>query len=192
MKNISLILMISFSCISFAQTVTIGTQTWMSEDLDVSTFRNGETILQAKTDEEWQLANEQGKPAWCYYLNKKSNGKKYGKLYNGYAVSDSRGLAPEGFHIPSDKEWSQLIQSTQDTLKSKTLLNELNFNFLLGGYRYDGGGFNDKNKACFWWSNTEYYKTKNAYVRFIEVNSEEVEMDLLGYDWGFYVRCLRD
>jgi uncharacterized protein (TIGR02145 family) len=164
----------------------------MSENLDVSTFRNGDPIPQAKTEEEWQLANELEQPAWCYYLNKKSNGKKFGKLYNGYAVTDSRGIAPEGFHIPSDQEWTQLIQSAADTLKSKTHLNDLNFNLLLGGYRYDGGSFNDLNESCFWWSNTEYYKTHNAYLRFIEINSEEVQRVKHGYDWGFYVRCLRD
>ena len=63
MKNTSLILMIAFSYTSFAQTSTLGNQTWMTENLDVVTFRNGDSIPEAKTDKEWQLANEQGKPA---------------------------------------------------------------------------------------------------------------------------------
>ena len=174
------------------QTVAIGKQTWMAENLNVSTFRNGDPILHAKTSEQWQLANEQHKPAWCYYLNKKSNGKKYGKLYNGYAVSDERGLAPQGFHIPRDEEWTQLTHFTKDTLNSKNVLNNLNFNFLIGGYRYDGGDFNEIEISSYWWSTTEYYETNNAYLRLVEFNSTEVKSELHGYDWGFYVRCVKD
>jgi len=90
------------STISIAgQDVKIGNQTWSKTNLEVKTFRNGDTIPEAKTDEEWQKAAKEGKPAWCYYKNK----KKYGSiLYNWYAVNDSRQLAPEGYHIPNDDE----------------------------------------------------------------------------------------
>jgi uncharacterized protein (TIGR02145 family) len=174
------------------KTTVIGTQTWMVENLNVSRFRNGDPIIQAKTAEQWQMANEQQKPAWCYYENKKRHGKNFGVLYNGYAVTDSRGLAPEGFHIPSDEEWTKLIHSTNDTLHSKTILNKLNFNLLLGGYRYDGGDFNEIEMSSYWWSTTEYYETNNAYLRLVEFNSTEVKSELHGYDWGFYVRCVKD
>jgi uncharacterized protein (TIGR02145 family) len=99
----------SFS--AFAQSsndVKIGKQTWMSKNLDVSTFRNGEQIPQAKDAAQWKYADENKISAWCYYEFNESNGKKYGKLYNWYAVSDSRGLAPNGYHIPSDAEWTVL------------------------------------------------------------------------------------
>ncbi len=92
----------------FSQTVTIGTQVWMIKNLDVATFRNGDPIPQAKTAEEWVKAGENQQPAWCYYDNDPANGAKYGKLYNWYAVNDSRGLAPVGYHIPSDAEWRKL------------------------------------------------------------------------------------
>jgi uncharacterized protein (TIGR02145 family) len=92
-----------------AQTVTIGTQVWMTKNLNVDKFRNGDSIPQAKTDEEWKKAGENGQPAWCYYDNNPANGAKYGKLYNFYAVNDSRGLAPKGYHIPTDAEWTTLI-----------------------------------------------------------------------------------
>jgi uncharacterized protein (TIGR02145 family) len=90
------------------RTVIIGTQTWMAENLNVSTFRNGDPIPEAKTNEEWEKASKEGKPAWCYYENDPKNGAKYGKLYNWYAVNDPRGLAPAGWHIPSDAEWTTL------------------------------------------------------------------------------------
>jgi uncharacterized protein (TIGR02145 family) len=110
MKKVSLILtlLIGFGCISYAQTVTIGTQVWMTKNLDVSIFRNGDPIPQAKTNEEWKKADENYQPAWCYYDNDPANGTKNGKLYNWYAVIDSRGLAPIGYHIPSDREWTKL------------------------------------------------------------------------------------
>ncbi len=106
--SLILVLLIGLSSISYAQTVTIGTQVWMSKNLDVAKFRNGDPIPEAKTDEEWYKAVKNKQPAWCYYENDPANGAKYGKLYNWYAVNDSRGLAPVGYHIPSDAEWTQL------------------------------------------------------------------------------------
>jgi uncharacterized protein (TIGR02145 family) len=88
--------------------VAIGTQVWTTKNLDVATFRNGDAIPQAKTNEEWKSAGENKQPAWCYYENKASNGTKYGKLYNWYAVNDYRGLAPAGWHVPTDYEWTVL------------------------------------------------------------------------------------
>ena len=89
-------------------TIIIGTQEWMASNLDVATFRNGDLIFEAKSDEEWEKARENKEPAWCYYENDPANGSKYGKLYNWYAVIDSRGLAPVGYKIPSDAELTKL------------------------------------------------------------------------------------
>jgi len=110
MKNsLILLFLVIFSVSnSFGQTVTIGTQTWTTKNLDVATFRNGDLIPEAKTDEEWEAAGENKQPAWCYYENNTANGTKYGKLYNWYAVVDTRGLAPAGWHIPTDEEWTVL------------------------------------------------------------------------------------
>ncbi len=91
------------------KTVSIGTQVWMTKNLDVCTFRNGDPIPEAKTHESWKSAGENKQPVWCYYNNDSKNGTKYGKLYNWYAVNDSRGLAPTGYHIPTDAEWTVLI-----------------------------------------------------------------------------------
>jgi uncharacterized protein (TIGR02145 family) len=109
MKRLIIVIVASvFALESYAQTVTIGTEVWMTKNLDVSTFRNGDPIPQAKTNEEWEKAGDNKLPAWCYYENDPANGAKYGKLYNWYAVIDSRGLAPVGYHIPSDAEWTKL------------------------------------------------------------------------------------
>ena len=85
-----------------ASSVKIGSQVWATENLNVDRFRNGDPIPQAKTAEEWQNAGNNQQPAWCYYNNDPKNGESYGKLYNWYAVNDRRGLAPQGWHIPSD------------------------------------------------------------------------------------------
>ena len=100
--------MLFITGISNAQTVTIGTQVWMTKNLDVSTFRNGDPIPEAKSNEEWKKAGENKQPAWCYYNNDPANGAKYGKLYNWYAVNDPRGLAPLGYHVPTKAEFMTL------------------------------------------------------------------------------------
>ncbi len=102
--------MLLISGLGNSQTVTIGTQVWMTKNLDVATFRNGDQIPEAKTDEEWKQAGKNKQPAWCYYNNDPANVAKYGKLYNWYAVIDPRGLAPNGYHIPSDPEWTKLVE----------------------------------------------------------------------------------
>src|SRR6188508_2434374 len=81
--------------------IKIGQQVWMGQNLNADSFRNGETIMEAKSAEEWIKAGNEGKPAWCYYENSIENGRKYGKLYNWFAINDPRRLAPKGWHIPT-------------------------------------------------------------------------------------------
>lgn len=84
-------------------------QFWMSSDIKVSEFRNGDSIFQAKTQEEWKQAFVEQKPAWCYYNFKDDIPYDFiPKLYNLHAISDPRGLAPEGFKIPSKEDWITL------------------------------------------------------------------------------------
>ena len=91
------------------QTINIDKQVWMKENLTLDRFRNGDLIPEVKTSKEWEKAGDNLEPAWCYYDNDSINGEKYGKLYNWFALNDPRGLAPEGWHIPSDEEWTKLI-----------------------------------------------------------------------------------
>jgi uncharacterized protein (TIGR02145 family) len=197
------ILLFGFSCISIAQTITIGSQVWMTKNLDVSTFRNGDQIPQAKTKEEWEKAGNNKKPAWCYYDNDPSNGEKYGKLYNWYAVRDSRGLAPKGFHIPTDDEW-EILESflgEVDGTKMKKKIgwgenydgtNSSGFSALPGGYHRSGFGFYEVGFVGYWWSDTE--TTQNvAWYRRLSHNSPYSYSTYNGPKKdGFSVRCLRD
>ena len=170
MKKVSLIfiLLIGFGFISNAQNVTIGTQVWMTKNLDVSTFRNGDIIPEAKTDEEWELFGESKIPAWCYYENDPVFGEVYGKLYNWHAVSDPRGLAPEGFHIPTDEEQKKLLDyvGSDALIKMKSTsgwafdlsgTNVTGFSALPGGgRRVPGGTFDGIGGYGAWWSSTEF------------------------------------
>ena len=95
--------------ISAFEEIKIGKQIWMTKNLNVTRFRNGEQIPLAKSEKEWKKAVLNAKPAMCYYKFDIKSNEKYGILYNWYAVKDEKELAPEGWHIPSDEEWSILI-----------------------------------------------------------------------------------
>jgi uncharacterized protein (TIGR02145 family) len=94
------------------EAVTIGNQIWMAENLNVSTLRNGEPMFEARTNEDWKKAGEEGKPAWCHYDNSLEIGQTYGKLYNWYAVRTAV-LCPTGWHVPTDNDWRVLDLYTQ-------------------------------------------------------------------------------
>ena len=205
MKNVSLIfiLLIGYSYISKAQTVTIGTQVWMTKNLDVSTFRNGDPIPEAKTKEEWESAGNNKQPAWCYYDNDPANGAKYGKLYNWYAVNDSRGLAPDGYHIPSDAEWTKLtdflggeavagtkMKSNSGWEENGIGTNSSGFSGLPGGDRNVNGFFHFIGFYCTWWSSTENYNS--GCYRHLNYSYGYVKRNHYSMGCGLSVRCLRD
>lgn len=77
----------------------------MVRNFDEAIFSNGDSIPNARSTEEWQKAGEAAKPAWCYYQNDTSLGRKYGRIYNWYAISDPLGFGPEGWHVPTNEEW---------------------------------------------------------------------------------------
>ena len=91
--------------------VKIGEQIWMAKNLNVSSFKNGDPIPEAKTFEDWKKAMKEKKPAYCYPEFKSEKSETLGKLYNFYAVTDARGLAPESWRIPNDEDWDLLKSS---------------------------------------------------------------------------------
>lgn len=103
-----IILFVSIST-SAQESIQLGNQVWMKRNLSVKIFRNGDTILHAKTAEEWVKAGQNGVPSWCHYDNDTSNDDIHGILYNAHAVLDKRGLAPIGWHIPDVNEWRTLF-----------------------------------------------------------------------------------
>ena len=184
-------------------TVRIGTQTWAGTNLNVSTFRNGDSIPEARTNKEWVTAGESGKPAWCYYNNDPSKGLKYGKLYNWYAVNDPRGLAPAGWTLSGDADWSRLIYFLGGTeiagrkLKSPSGwtdddngTNETGFMGLPGGYRVENGTFLNFGSIGTWWSSTES-KALSAIDHYLAL-SGSLSRSSSPKQRGESVRCLRN
>jgi uncharacterized protein (TIGR02145 family) len=183
--------------------VSIGKQVWMSENLNVDKFRNGDPIPEAKTEEEWKKAGENKQPAWCYYDNDSANGAKYGKLYNWFAVNDPRGLAPKGWHIPTDAEWTLLIdhlggtevaggkmKSTSGWNNNGNGTNSSGFSGLPGG-NGGNGTFVDIDYGGYWWSSTEF-DADGALYRYLGFSGGYVDSFFSDKGVGLSVRCLRD
>ena len=195
------------------ESVRIGNQEWMTRNLDVDRFRNGDLIPHIESDKEWEKAGEKAQPAWCYYDNNPENGKKYGKLYNWYAVNDPRGLAPDGFHVPSKEEWTILEEySGRDVAGHKMKSvdgweefidedgkiqngngnNSLGFNALPGGFRDIEGSFiglGDHSNFWFNWGISAFFITLKGYEYILDWN----DMNIAYFsEFGASVRCLRD
>jgi uncharacterized protein (TIGR02145 family) len=139
--------------------VKMGDQTWMAKNLDIGIFRNGDPIPEMKTNEEWTKACRDKKPAWCYFENNSEAGARHGKLYNGYAITDPRGLAPEGYRVATDADWVRLASRLggRDTSGSE-MKNIKSFGALMGGYRNNDGNFYGLGVNGYWWSSTVLFQ----------------------------------
>jgi uncharacterized protein (TIGR02145 family) len=183
------------------KTVKIGKQEWMSENLNVEHYRNGDVIPQVQSEKKW---SELETGAWCYYENKTINGPSYGKLYNWYAVNDPRGLAPEGWHVPSDSEWTKLtdylggaeiagkkMKSTSGWYADGNGTNSSGFTAFPGGVRYYDGFYSLIGKLGYFWSASEN-GLNYAWYRFLNFDFSDVSRFNYYKDYGFSVRCVRD
>ena len=181
---------------------------WEPKNLDVDKFRNGDTIYNAKSNEEWVKAGKDGKPAWCNYKNDSINGSIYGKLYNWYAINDPRGLAPKGSHIATAEEWhflaiclggndaysAEVVQKTVGQLKSTNYWvandgitnkfgnNEIGFGALPAGKRTQEGYFQKLNNEAGWW--TLSFCREN-----IEHNTNPIALVITSDKMPFYSMC---
>jgi len=185
------------------KTVNVNGLDWMVENLNVLTFRNGDTIPEAQTPVEWTDAGKAEKPAWCYYENKSENGTTHGILYNWYAVTDARGLAPEGFKIPSEAEMKDLIKflggekTAGAKLKSSSGWdepgngnNESGLAILPSGTRTYNGAFNNLGTFGYLWSNTDQ-RDFNAWHLAVNHKSSIGKTYPSLKAAGFSVRCVK-
>jgi uncharacterized protein (TIGR02145 family) len=206
--EVLLISLIVESCgITYSNDVTIGKQVWMGENLNVDIFRNGDPIREAKTDEEWEKATEEKRPAWCYVKINSESSDQDRKLYNWYAVNDPRGLAPKGWRIPTNEDWSKLTDflEAETVLKKKStrkflargesvsLANESNFLGLPPDSRAPNGIYISSGNYGGWWSSTEY-DAGNAWSRYLGYdNGDFSRWSVYGNKGkGLSVRCLRE
>jgi uncharacterized protein (TIGR02145 family) len=197
---------IIFLPIDSYSSVDIGGQIWMTRNLDVSTYLNGEPIPQVTDSSQWPKLKT---GAWCYYNNDSTLGKVYGKLYNWYAVNDPRGLAPLGWHIPTENELITLSTYLGgDSLAGGEMketgtshwespntgaTNSSFFSALPSGSRaYDYGVFYGLGLNGSWWFNSDI-DASNACTSYIEFNFAFIgrAVSYVSKSSGYSVRCVR-
>jgi uncharacterized protein (TIGR02145 family) len=193
--------------------IIIGTQTWKAQNLNVETYRDGTLIPQSTTDADWLANGNAGIGAWCWYANLSSNGTVYGRLYNWYAVAGldgsgtPRNLAPIGYHIPTDAEWTTLTDSLGGetvaggkmkstgtsfwTIPNQDATNESGFTGLPGGFRNFNGPFSDTTFIGYWWSSTPY-STSDAWFRSLNSSEGSINKNYTTQPVGFSVRLIKD
>jgi uncharacterized protein (TIGR02145 family) len=191
--------------------ITIGTQTWMAENLKTTRYNDGTVIPLVTDGAAWGTASTNGAPGYCWYNNESSNLISYGALYNWYAINTTtngnKNVCPTGWHVPTDGEWTTLTTylggetvaggkmkeaglAHWDTPNTGAT-NESGFAGLPGGDRYYDGTFGFIGGYGYWWSSTEddttyaWNRALNGYYGYVDRTSN-------GKGSGFSVRCLRD
>lgn len=184
-------------------TVIIGNQEWGYIDLDVSTFKNGDPIPEAKTAVEWVMAAEKRQPA-CYIIYDDYVDDVMGRFYNGYCLYDDRGLAPDGFRIPTAYDWATLSSFLGDEVAARRMLpaeflqmyypgtEASGFSAYLGGCRKNNGLFEFSGERAFWWALDGQFDQDYAGVRSIHLHIGDIDEAIVPKAYGFSVRCLRD
>ena len=195
------------------KTVTIGTQTWMAQNLKVSKYNDGTPMSNVKDSIEWSKLTT---GAWCYYNKDEKNNAKYGKLYNWYAVSKTtngnKNVCPTSWHVPTDAEWMVLtdylggitvaggklkeVGTTSWNSPNTDATNTSLFSALPGGGRGDGGSYEGIGDYGVWWSSIEG-KTDDAWSRLLLSTSTSIDPVDEEYLYvpkkcGLSVRCLKD
>ena len=202
--------------VAFFPSVTIGSQVWMTRNLEVTTYRDGTPIPGVPNPSSWQQLTT---GAWCYYENVGANGTTYGKIYNWYAVAGiydaaslanpalRKTLAPSGWHIPSNTEWAYLVNilGGQNVAGGKmketgtlhwfspniNATNSSGFTGLPGGGRTSGGYYDWLRNSSAFWSSTELDANQAWYLT-LWYNDAKAPMSSVFKDYGWSVRCIRD
>jgi uncharacterized protein (TIGR02145 family) len=187
--------------------VTIGQQVWLVENLKVTKFQDGSTIANVIGSAEWSVL---ATPAWCYYTNDQQYDNPYGKLYNGFAIIDKRKICPKGWHVPSDVEWTTLVNfleplaggslkesgTTHWQSPNEGATNLSGFTALPGGYRAGIGefpyvGIANLGYIGLWWSSTDY-DTDNLWIRTMSNTGTSVYSQDGFIKAGLSCRCIED
>ena len=203
-----------FNTTSFSlPNVTIGTQIWTTQNLSVAKYRNGDPIPQVTDPTAWDNLTT---GAWCWYNNDSGTySSTFGRLYNWYVLNDPRGLAPQGWHVPSDGEWNIMTKYLDPLLDTITGSganvagiamkstsgwnlggngsNASGFTGLPGGCQISGGDFNGTAFGNgLWWSTSEFSVTGGAWYRYLSYYYNDVFRLNCGKTLGLSVRLVRD
>jgi len=195
-------------------TVTIGTQVWMAENLKTTKYNDGTAIPNLTDNSAWGSATS---GAWCDYNNTSSNSVTYGKLYNWYAVDNNastkaasnggKNICPAGWHVPSDTDWTTLTDylggmsvaagklteagTIHWTFDYASATNSSSFTALPGGHRKsDGWGFNYFGVEGYWWTSSA--NSGDGVCRRLTHYFNSAETSEAPNRFGFSVRCVKD
>jgi len=184
-------------------TITIGNQIWLKENLKVTRFNDGTPIPLVRDNDSWIT---QTGPAYCWYANDSANKDIYGALYNFHTV-DSKKLCPTGWHVPDQADWYELVNIigdvtvTGDKLKEAGTShwkspnngadNKFGFTALPAGYRSFNGSFNYMWIAAYWWSSSISIQS-TAYFWYMRYNLSFIDKLIAEKNNGFSVRCIKD
>ncbi len=171
-------------------TVILSKQVWMVENLKVSHYRNGDPIQLVYDDSIWSNLTT---GAYCNFEHDEINSSEYGRLYNWYAITDQRNIAPEGWHIPNEEEWGILIallaRDKSTAGHNSWPVTDIRMSGQVG-YRADSGTFDHSLGLRNWWSSTES-DVNNAWC-----TSEGFDNQIIrgnkNKNYGVYLRCIRD
>ena len=193
------------------KTIVIGSQEWMAENLKTSTYSNGDQIPNVIDQNEWSNLTT---GAWVHYNNDSQYECPYGKLYNWYAAADPRNICPSGWHVPSDAEWSTLINYLDPNangggydnlaggkMKSsgyqywlapnQNATNESGFTSLPGSYRLSDGIFDPIGAYSVFWSSTELYSFE-AWSRYLSYLVGSTGQISYNKKYGHSIRCIKN
>jgi len=180
-------------------TVRIGTQVWMASNLKTTRYRDGSTIPNVTNATSWAGLTT---GAWVNYDNNAANDAIYGKLYNWYAVADSRNICPTGWHVPTDVEWLTLsnylgadagftMKSTTGWLNSGSGSNNSGFSGLPGGGTGVDGTFGDLGSYAYFWSSTQN-SASHAWSHYLSAGNRRLIKFSSDKLQATSIRCLQD
>jgi uncharacterized protein (TIGR02145 family) len=185
------------------ESIKIGNQIWLKQNLKVTHYRNGDQILLITDKKDWCKFNV-GSYSICNIPE--GNIPEYGLLYNGFTVIDSRKICPAGWHIPSNQEWETLIEFLGgDSIAGGKLKeignthweepnikadNSSEFTALPGGFINDKGDFYYYGQLGYLWSSTK--EKKGYWYYLVNYNSEHIIKIAGSNQIGLSVRCIRD
>jgi uncharacterized protein (TIGR02145 family) len=177
------------------RTLEIGAQEWMAENLKVKRYKNGDNINTTKTPSKDLIKENDPKYQWAYN-GTESNSIKYGRLYTWYTTADSRGLCPEGWHVPSDREWTILTDFLGGESSAQKSLKDKGFTIQYGGYRMSREFF-DLDLYGIWWSSSLVENTVPGAIDQVRCRTMVNGAKLVYRDYrykksGVSIRCLKD
>ena len=207
-----------FLFFSFSQDtnfIEINYQKWASKNLNTKIFRNGDSILYAKTNKQWLDCLSNGIPAYCYYDNDPKNGETYGAVYNWFAMADPRGIAPEGSRVANDLDWADLysflkiginnypdvgvagmrLKSTHSWINHGVGLDIYGMSILPGGLRLLNGSFEGIGSSIGLWSRDTTYSysfsaANRSYYIYFQSNQSDMLFQNENSRTGHYIRCI--